>query len=51
MSNDNSEQVEKNINPAKPTSEEKNYLQHLLNNPLKIADFEPMKRNEIYSKE
>jgi hypothetical protein len=51
MSNDNSEQIEKNINLDTPSAEKKNYLQFLLNNPIQIANFEPMKRAEIYSKD
>jgi hypothetical protein len=27
-----------------------NFLQHLLNNPLQIPDFKPMKREEIYDR-
>jgi hypothetical protein len=48
VSNKDSNQA---VNQPTSEAETQNYLLYLLNNPLRIKDFVPMKRAEIYSKE
>ena len=48
MSANKSEEVDQNVNPSMPDTEQSNYLQYLLDNPLKLDNFVPLTRRKIY---